>query len=126
MILNPQFDISGEMELLDSALQIAFSKYPQAHGWRIQSRDGYVDRIIFYWAFSESSYSIQRPPAPVNKSQVRSLIEPWLESVDYGEEPGTDGSTDKGFRLYNETYGDVNYEWQTFFAIEPYWLVYGK
>lgn len=126
MILNPNFDISGEMELMDRALAIAFAQPTQAVGWSLDVRNDEVDRLVFYWTSSYNGKECTLFPSPLGLKQIRSVIDPWLVTVDYGPIPDTDGHTRKGFRVYNEAFGHINHNYEAFLAVEPFWLIYGK
>jgi hypothetical protein len=59
-------------------------------------------------------------------SFLTDFVSKWLSQVDYGTEPDHDGSNGKGWTVWNDSWGRVNGEWQSFVAIKPTWAMYGK
>lgn len=49
-----------------------------------------------------------------------------IAHADYGRQPDHDGDNEKGWRLYNETWGMVGGDHSAFAAVEPAWAMYGK
>ena len=115
---NFSFDITGVP--LDKSLAVATHNNNKVVAWRID-KDG--KRLILYWAEHESATKL---PAPLGGDAVETFVRSWLESVDYGQRPDIDGSTARGWRIYNEYWGHIDHQWQAFVAIEPTWLEYGK
>lgn len=98
-----------------------------AKGWATD-RDG-KRLILFRSADSDSGSASQiHPlPSPMGLERAIGFVQDWLDSVDYGPEPDTDGSTGKSCRVYAERWGQIDgHGWASFVAIEPEWLVYGK
>jgi len=126
---NLSFDITGTS--LELALAIPMKTRVFGHrkveGWSVD-KDG--KRIVLYWSLSDSGSTrvpVHPLPAPMELEQVAGFVEAWLGTVDYGQSPDTDGSTDKGSRVYCERWGSIDgHGWGSFVAIEPEWLVYGK
>lgn len=51
----------------------------------------------------------------------------WLLGADYGEEPDHDGSNEKGWRCFRDTWGRIDGMGSAaFLAVEPFWVEYGK
>lgn len=50
----------------------------------------------------------------------------WLESAEYEQEPDHDGSNIKGWRLFNEAWGQVFDDPYALVAITPEWALAGK
>jgi len=123
------FDITGAP--LRVALAVPFETRVFGHrkvaAWSVD-KDG--KRLVLHWTdrYGEPSPSPVYPlPAPLGLEQVLGFVETWLESVDYGPAPSTDGSTAKGSRVYAQHWGQIDgHGWSSFVAIEPEWLVYGK
>lgn len=123
------FDITGAP--LGVALAVPFQTpvfgSPKAKAWSVDM-DG--KRMVLYWTVPERGETRQEVhplPAAMELQQVASFIESWLGTVDYGPEPDTDGSTDKGSRVYCQNWGHIDgHGWGSFVAIEPEWIVYGK
>lgn len=126
---HPSFDMTGIS--LEHALTVAFntSGYMEtsANGWATD-REG--KRLILFWSASNDSGSASRiHPLPSSMGLKRAVdfVQDWLDAVDYGPEPDTDGSTGKGSRVYSESWGHIDgHGWASFVAIEPEWIVYGK
>ncbi len=126
---HASFDITGIA--LEHALKIAFntSDYMEASakGWATD-RDG-KRLILFRSAGSDSGSGSQIHPLPSAMGLNRAIgfVQDWLDSVDYGPEPDTDGSTGNSCRVYAERWGQIDgHGWASFVAIEPEWIVYGK
>jgi len=124
------FDITGAP--LRVALAVPFETpvfgHRKVEAWSVD-RDG--KRLVLHWTDghgeSSSGIPVYPLPAPLELDQVVSLVETWLESVDYGPAPSTDGSTRKGSRVYCQSWGKIEgHGWESFVAIEPEWIVYGK
>lgn len=123
------FDITGAP--LEVALAVPFNGdvfgHSKAAAWSVD-RDG--KRMVLYWIApdrEERRENVHPLPVPMGLEQIVALVESWLSTVDYGPEPSTDGSTDKGSRVYCENWGKIEgHGWSSFVAIEPEWLVYGK
>lgn len=123
------FDITGAP--LEVALAVPFKTpvfgYRKVEAWSVDN-DG--KRLVLYWIAPEAGEtrnSVHPLPAPMELAQIATFVESWLATVDYGPEPDTDGSTDKGSRVYCQNWGHIDgHGWGSFVAIEPEWLVYGK
>lgn len=114
-----RFDFTDD-EKIEEIMALAFRKNPKgASGWAVV--DG---SLVFYWG------SVEPPIAPfpvrVNSDAAAGIAKSWLAEQDYGKGPDTDGSTTKGFRVYNEAWGHAGGSYQGFVAVKPAWIVYGK
>jgi hypothetical protein len=66
-------------------------------------------------------------PTPMPVSFVASMIHEWLKTAEYPAEPDQDGSNERGWRLYKESWGRINkFGWGSVGAVEPMWIEYGK
>lgn len=123
------FDITGtSLELaLAIPLKTRVFGHRKVEGWSV---DKYGKRMVLYWAISDGASregQVHPLPAPMELDQVVGFVESWLGTVNYGEAPDTDGSTEKGSRVYCEQWGRIEgHGWGAFVAIEPEWLIYGK
>lgn len=119
---NFHFDITGAplALCLEVATTTSNHKAVKAVAWSVDN-DG--KRLVLYWTLSEKSIPL---PAPLSGVALEAFVKSWLDDVEYGPEPDQDGHNEKGFRVYNEAWGHIGHDWQTFVAIEPAWIMYGK
>ncbi len=119
---NFHFDITGAS--MKKCLDIAFTYHSKAIGWAERKlKNGKA--LVLYWSDSNVT-GINKFPSPLTAEQVEPMILQWLKDADYGNQPDHDGDNDKGWRVFNEAWGHINSEWQSFVAIQPIWLMYGK
>ncbi len=117
---NFRIDVTCEGdEALRAVMTIAFTQHRSAVGWRLDPEYG----MILYWTDHKGTNAL---PFPHDAEATFHMVKKWLETQDYGREPGHDGSNGKGFRVYNEAWGHIGSEWQAFLAIKPEWAWYGK
>ena len=118
---NFRFDMVSEG---DETLRQAFALGGQRNkvvAYRVSPEKG----LIFYWV--ESKRPGYTPlPYPMTLQQAADFAIGWLANADYGREPDHDGDNGKGWRLYNESWGHVDGEYQAFLAVQPVWACYGK
>jgi hypothetical protein len=122
---NFQFDMTSEgNEQLRKALAL-FQRADGVTGYRVDDSGVKSDRhrLILYWTKSTRSTQL---PYPMKHAQTAEFVLGWLAQADYGRQPDHDGDNGKGWRVYNESWGHVDGEWQAFVAIEPVWAMYGK
>lgn len=117
---NYKFDIAGAP--LSKALDIATTEHSKVTHWRVEKTED-MPRLILYWTDSSKATPL---PAPLEGSGLTEFIKSWLDNVEYGTTFWGDAETGKGCRVFNEDWGHVGGEWQAFFAVEPYLLLYGK
>lgn len=125
------FDMTGAP--LEIALAVPFKTpvfgYDKVVAW---AQDKAGKRLVLYWAVDAHSsprdgVTAHPLPAPMDLALTVEFVKNWLESVDYGPEPSTDGSVEKSSRVYCEQWGQIfGHGWNSFIAIEPEWLIYGK
>lgn len=66
-------------------------------------------------------------PAKMGPKQCAAIVYQWLQSAEYPKEPDHDGDNDKGWHAYNSGWGRVDgHGYQSFLAIEPMWIMFGK
>lgn len=98
----------------------------------IDSRTLAVARLVLYWTRAGTSL-LGTVPQQLSHNQgtrwvgpsveaLASSIDAWLRSATFPDEPDTDGSAHKGWRLTNT---DTGYGYAEF-AVDPHWTVYGK
>lgn len=68
----------------------------------------------------------QKSLHPLNAEEALTSIMGWLRYVEYGQEPGIDGSCKKGWRAFTESWGHVLGSSQAIIAVQPAWALYGK
>jgi hypothetical protein len=117
---NLSFDMTGVA--LEDALRVAMLHQKKAIGWVVQKKDG-IDRLILFWADSDMC---QRFPAPLDINGLIPIVRSWLDGVPYPPKSKWNCNHEKGCRVYNEAWGHIGGQWETFVAIEPAWLLYGK
>ncbi len=104
------------------AMQIAFGQHKTAVGFRVTEEKG----LILYWSKSEKK-DFSLFPYSMNHSQATEYCWGWVEATKpKGGQPDHDGDNDKGFIVYNESWGHVDGDWQAFVAIGVIWAMYGK
>lgn len=121
------FDIAGAP--LTEALKIASLSHKKVEAWKVDvNKETQKPRLILFWVFDANNPTLKEFIAPVetNSNTLAELVKSWLNTADYGKEPGTDGSIEKSSRVYNEQWGHVDNNWRAFVAIEPHWAVYSK
>lgn len=66
-------------------------------------------------------------PCPISVDRAADIASDWLLGADYGEEPDHDGSNEKGWRCFRDTWGRIDGMGSAaFLAVEPFWVEYGK
>ena len=63
------------------------------------------------------------------KKKLCEMVKKWcVSAAESTIDPysGSDGSSEVGFRVFNESWGIVNNKKSAFCAIEPAWIYYGK
>ena len=89
--------------------------------------EGYrIDKgmLILYKADSDRAIKL---PYKMGVHETINFVWGWLQQNPPQEkEPDHDGHNGRGFRIFNESWGQVGGEWQAFIAIKPIWAMYGK
>jgi hypothetical protein len=127
MFDNRLFSVNGETcPMLESALKLAFDQEgtKTAWGWKVNHDYG-----IILCTYSTSGFTPFL--TPMSSDTTTSTIWDWLcdQDVDdfkldeWEEDCDHDGTNDKGWRVYTDTWGDVD---EGFIAIKPVYLWYGK
>jgi hypothetical protein len=129
---NWRLDIINEgSRNLAHALALAFTRGHKATHYCDHPKHG----LVLLW--TDNGQPIDGEPAcklpfplVVNdnpeKNTALQFVSSWLESAEYGDRPDIDGDSGKGWRLYNEAWGQVANNWAAFVAIQPAWSLYGK
>ena len=64
-------------------------------------------------------------PQPASQQQATELVWHWLQHIQYPPDEH-DGSSEKGWRAFNEQFGIVDGCWEAFVAIRPMWIYFPK
>ena len=124
-----RFDIHGPLEELQLALKVGFrsgfdSTY-YAVGYEVDET-GDIPRLIF---FNNTALGMTRFFTKFSSDELSDMVKKWcVAAAENMIDPyaGPDGSSEVGFRVFNESWGIVNGKDQAFCAIEPAWIYYGK
>jgi hypothetical protein len=64
--------------------------------------------LALFWMSPDSDVSGARPlPYPMDVEAVIVFVVGWLRTADYDDQPDHDGDNGKGWRVYNESWGQV-------------------
>lgn len=84
------------------------------------------DRIIFLWSDYEKKEGYVAFPFKMDAFGCADFAARWLDECAYGREPDHDGDNEKGWRVYNESWGHVEDLHSAIIAVAPAWACYGK
>lgn len=123
---NWQLDITNEgTEKLRLAMKLAMSWHSKATHYCVHHKLGLV--LLWHEDANVDGVAVQKLPFPLKTSDMLAdFVAGWLSSADYPEKPDFDGSSVKGWRVYNEEWGHVGKSHYAFVAIQPVWSLYGK
>jgi hypothetical protein len=66
-------------------------------------------------------------PTPITLERAAEIAFDWLAQQKYGPEPDHDGNNHKGWRVFRDAWGHIDgCGYQSFVAVEPLWMEYGK
>lgn len=82
--------------------------------------------LVLSWAADDSEKHKNVLPAFMACEAASSFAWNWLTHQDYGEQPDHDGSNEKGFVLFNDTWGHVGGDRYAIIGIGPAWALLGK
>ena len=139
---NKIFDVNGRSkEQLEMTLKLAltdeYGKQSKAKGWMFAPKKGFV----LLWHVDTKKPEEKLFPEPLSYDMLSHIIWDWLKtdealSVPLGEweeDADHDGSNDKGFRVYTDSWGHVNTDGGDYtinhysiVAIKPVYCWYGK
>lgn len=79
--------------------------------------------MIFYWHKDTDTV-----PLPYNMTfrECADLAWGWLQKQNYGETPDHDGSNDRGWAVFNESWGHIDNSQYGIGAVSPQWIWIGK
>lgn len=118
-------------ENLRKCFDLATNIHTKWCGYKIVN-DEYGTRMFVYWCQPtgfDRKNDVNWLPYEMNVEEITNFIWGWLERVDYGEVPDTDGSTGKGFHFRSKDFGDLMEgcdEYAVGVIVSPEWFVYGK
>lgn len=85
------------------------------------------DVLVFYWSKPEGDYEYHEFPTKMDAEGASKIAMDWLnEKGIFGDEPDHDGSNNKGFYLFCNTWGHVLNSHYGMVAIGPAWAMCGK
>lgn len=117
---NFHIDVTSEGKThLELALKIAFGSYHKAVGYKVIPDKG----LVLYWIPVDDMVPL---PFKMDSDAIVPIVQGWLAEQDYGREPDHDGDNGQGWRVYCESWGHVNHQFEAFVAIQPAWAMYGK
>jgi hypothetical protein len=118
---NFRIDITSEGDIAP-AMKIAFrDEHTRAVAYRVDAARG----LIFY-QYPSKREGVVALPFKLDHADAAHFAKRWLSEQDYGREPDHDGDNERGWRLYNEDWGHIASEHETFVAVKPAWAMYGK
>lgn len=124
---NRQIDLhlNGKKDF-DLAMQLACSDHKSVKGWSIYQKEKFR-HLVLHWCVPDGNTKINQFPFEMNTEQAISFAWGWLEKepIAYSQ-PDHDGDNDRGFHIFNESWGYVNSDWSALIAIKPIWAMYGK
>lgn len=119
---NFHFDLTSEGPLV-KPMEIAFMRPTQrAEGYLVHREKG----LVFFWYLGGAPDDFVRLPFKLDPIGAADFAMRWLAEQDYGNQPDHDGDNGKGWRLYNEEWGQVGGWTGSFIAVKTAWAMYGK
>lgn len=128
-----RFDVISSRGLAH-ALALAFYNAPsgEATHYKVETIEGVevrdVPRLILGWGDRPINGGFMLPyRLRMDNNSAVEFVNHWLEAATYPvEDQLFDGSTEKGWRIYNENNGRIGQYTYSFCAIEPILLYYVK
>lgn len=117
---NRQITVKAEgKESFDLAMKLAFTTYKEAVGFMVKD-----NTLVFYWCDYEAATKL---PFKMKFQDAINFAWAWLESTPVStKQPDHDGDNEKGFMVYNDSWGHVFNAYQAIIGITPIWAMYGK
>ena len=112
---------------LDRVLGVAFSDIIAGEKRATHCRvDGHRQLTLFTRPPKSVEATAAKPfPGPMSCPQVTDFVWWWLQQVRYPTDEH-DGSSRKGWRVFNDQFGIVDGCWETFVAVRPMWIYFPK
>ncbi len=118
---NFKFDMTSEgKERFKIALSLVHKN--KVIGYRVHKEKG----LMLYHVKVDASKDMILFPYEMTIGQASEFAYGWIENYNLGNQPDHDGDNGRGWRVYTESWGKVNGEWQCFVAIQAVWAMYGK
>ena len=92
--------------------------------WRRGVPEKHQRMVLFWWERDTDKATVL--PFAMDHEMATEFAWKWLETLDFGDEPGHDGSNGRGWRVYTTDWGHVDNYRGAICAIEPAWAMYGK
>lgn len=116
-----RFEVTADKDL-DTVLGLAFLKNKTTKSYKV---DG--NRLILSWTEGDAKEGWIPFLVPLDAQGVLPTIIGWLADKEPSRDViWQDGHKSKGFRVYNESWGQIDDTFHAFVAIEPHWIYYGK
>jgi hypothetical protein len=122
---NFSIAVTGESDLmLAAAISLGFSYQKHAIAYREDEKKG----LVLYHSLPDAyeKLGIVKSLYPMQAEHVFSFVKPWLAQASLGRKPDHDGDNERGWHVYNESWGHISGDWRAFLAIRPIWAMYGK
>ena len=120
-----------DVKQLEAAIRILLTYHRRVTHYVVGSSLGGLPYLALLWGEHKIGLPLIAPMESADA--IRSQIEAWLKTAEYGREPDHDGSNSKGFRLtteipkiYDEQWRTQDWAFYTFIVIEPIWIEHGK
>ncbi len=133
--------VARSQAVLERVVEIALCSHPSIDAYTEMDIQG-IKTLVLLWHYDPTSAKDPKTNPPIHKlpassklKQLVPMIMGWLEAQDYGPEDDFDGSSSKGWRLFNAFSGHrlyrVGQPYQHLgtyvaFAVQPEWAEHHK
>jgi hypothetical protein len=109
---------------LECAVQIAYDGASGGKATHYVERevDG-VSTLILLWHEERGAIKL---PFPLTVDKAADFVQGWLDNCPKPKEPDHDGDNNPGFRIFVDSWGQVNDWTYSFMGVEFHWQMYGK
>ena len=116
---NPIIRVNGiSLERMISAMNLV-DGFP-CHGYTVNDNK----LVLFRYGNGED---IIKFPTPLSVDATANMTFEWVRSTAYPREPDHDGDNEKGWLIWNDSWGQIEgFGYSSFLAIAPMWIMYGK
>ncbi len=120
----PILNVNGrDLDTLKVAMGLA--RKDKAAGYCIDTENS-IPRMVLFWVDNERMSAF---PSRLTMDRCADIAFDWLASdgCTYPAEPSHDGSNKPGWYIYTDSWGHIDgFGFESFLAIEPHWMLYGK